>query len=269
MSVSFTPTNGSTIAFGNVIVGSNASQSWTIHQVGSQSYYQTDSIIMSGAGNTDFTSGDPGPLYGVDSNSASIVFTPAALGAVSVTMTVTYELGSNGIPNGNLLTLIYTLTGTGISNPSPPPATEVTSLLQSFRYLLVPSQGTTGKVLSFYDTTSLDDASDASTYTFKAEDLTAVRVPTVRRVMITYIDLGVATLHVSVTAVNDNGVIVTEQTAITIGTVGATQNICTAFADLSVTGYRPQVQLFRAAGGGPVFISHVVASGTIEKGGTL
>jgi hypothetical protein len=45
--------------------------------------------------------------------------------------------------------------------------------------------------------------------------------------------------------------------------------ISTAFADLAVTGYRPQITLFRAADGGPIAISHVVATGTVEKEVTL
>jgi hypothetical protein len=269
MSVSFNPTNGSTIAFGNVVVGASASQSWTVKQTGATAYYQTDSIVMSGAGSAQFGTNDPGPLYGTDSNDAPIIFGPTALGAFSVTMTVTYRTGQNGAPIGGPSTTIYTLTGTGISNPSPPPATETTSLLQVFRYLLVPSLGTTGKVLSYYNAGVFDDSADAATYIYKAEDIIADRVPTTRRVIVTYIDIGVATLHVTVNAVNDNGVLVTQQAAITIGTVGASGLLATAYADLAVTGYRPQITLFRAAGGGPIAISHVVATGTIEKEVTL
>jgi hypothetical protein len=166
-------------------------------------------------------------------------------------------------------TIFYNLTGTGIANPNPPPAAEFPSLLQVFRYLLVPTLGTTGKVLSYYDIVAFNDTVDACQYVFKAEDIIADRVPTTRRVIITYIDEGVATLVVSVQAINDNGAIITGQTTITIGTAAATGAISTAYADLQVTGYRPQVILFRPANGGPIFISHVVAAGTIEKVVTL
>ena len=274
MSISFVPTSGSTIAFGSVVVGSNAVQQWTVNQTGSSNYFQTNSVDMTGPQAAQFTGDFNGPLYGTDTSSAGIRYTPTTLGAASATMTVHYELGT--FTGGGLVTLdgidrtiTYNLTGTGISNPSPPPATETTSLLQVFRYLLVPTLGTTGKVLSYYDAGSFNDTVDGCTYIFKAEDIIADRVPTARRVIITYIDLGVATLHVTVSSVNDNGVINTQQTAITIGTVTASGILSTAYADLSVTGYRPQVTLFRSANGGPVFISHVVVTGTVEKEVTL
>jgi hypothetical protein len=274
MSVSFDPSSGSTVAFGSIVVGTNANLSWTVNQVGPNNYYQTNSIIMTGPQAAQFSAGDPGPIYGHDTGTGPITYTPTTLGAATATMTVHYELGT--FTGGGLVTLdgidrtiFYNLTGTGIANPNPPPATETTSLLQSFRYLLVPTLGTTGKVLSYYDTTSFNDTVDACTYIFKAEDIIADRVPTTRRVMITYIDLGVATLFVTVSAVNDNGFIVTQQVSVTIGTVGASGLLSTAYFDLAITGYRPQVSLTRAANGGPVFISHVMATGTIEKNGTL
>lgn len=269
MSVSFLPTNGSTVAFGDVVVGANGLQTWTASQAGANSYYQTDDIIMSGSGSAQFSASDPGPLYGHDNNSARIVFRPTAIGVYSVTMTVHYEVGQFGAPNGNILTLTYTLTGTGISNPSPPPDTEVAYLLQSFRYLLVPSLGITGKVLSYYDVASLNDVDDASTYVFKSEDVIADRVPTVRRVIITYFDLGVASLNVTVSGVNDQGAYVFAQTVVSIGTVATTGVLATAYADLSVTCYRPQITLTRPANAGSVAISHVVATGTVEKDVTL
>jgi hypothetical protein len=271
MAISFNPASGSTIAFGNVVVGSNSNQSVSVSFTSpnnsdpGQFSYTTDTSTITGAQASMF-SGDMNDSFfgpGNDGDSHLLTFTPSALGAATATLTWTYTLVTNGVSAPGTGT--YTLTGTGISNPSPPPATEVTSLLQSFRYLLVPSQGTTGKVLSFYDTTSLNDATDNSVYTFKAEDIHADRVPTVRRVIITYIDLGVASIVVNVSGINDNGTLAFGQAVISIGTVGATQNICTAYADLSVSCYRPQVTLTRNGAGGPIAISHVVATGTIEK----
>lgn len=272
MAVQFHPASGSTIAFGDVVVGSGASSLITVTTTGSTFYYEgEDSAItgpqaaMFGGVFDNFLS----PLYGADTASSSISFSPTALGAATATFTWHYRTGTNGNPTSPTLTGTYNLTGTGIANPSPPPAVETTSLLQVFRQLLVPSLGTTGKVLSYYDAAVLNDSADSATYVYKAEDIIADRVPTTRRVVITYLDLGVATLSVSVTAINDNGVVVNQQVSVTLGTAAATGVLATAYADLAVTGYRPQVTLFRAANGGPIAISHVMATGTIEKDVTL
>ena len=276
MSITFNPVSGSTIAFGNVIVGANANKTVSVsfnspvNSDPGQYTYTSNVTTITGPQALRF-SGDMSDFFsgpGADGSTHIFRFNPTGLGAATATLTWTYTQVVNGVTQAPG-TGTYTLTGTGIANPNPPPATETASLLQNFRYLLVPSQGTTGKVLSYYDTTLFNDAADNATYIFKAEDLTADRVPTVRRVIITYIDLGVATLVVNVSGVNDQGILVSGQTVITIGTVAATGVLSTAYADLSVTCYRPQIKLIRNAGAGQIAISHVMATGTIEKNVTL
>lgn len=121
--------------------------------------------------------------------------------------------------------------------------------------------------LGAFDTTSFDDPQQGSTITFKTEDIVPFRVPTVRRVLLVYRDLGPATLTVSITTTNDNGVVQTVSVpGVTIGNTVATGKLLTKFVDLQATGFRPTLSLTRAPGGGPVSLSIVAFNGVIEKG---
>lgn len=275
-----------TIAFGHVPLGVSKVAILLGTCTNNQEYFIDGSPnplpLVTGPQAAQFTYQDNGGPYGhytlsrVAQSSGSITYTPTTIGAA----TATWGTSSGGPFAGLYIATIgssqgfvgpfpfnFTLTGTG--GTSPVSGGEAPSLLQSFRQLLVPSQGTTGKVLSIYDSLSFDDALDGASYTFKAEDILADRVPTVRRVVITYIDLGVARLDVRLTGVNDAGVAQIATTTVTIGTVAATGNLLTAYADLSLTSYRPQLTLIRGIAVGPIAISTVLLTGTIEKQVTL
>lgn len=278
MSISFNPASGSTINFGNVAQGTSANQSVTLNFVSpnnsdpGQYSYTTNTSVITGPQASLFTGNMFDSFFGPGngSDTKTFKFSPTGLGAASATLTWTYTLVSNGVSIPGTGT--YTLSGTGVSGGSPPPPNELPSLVKALRYLLIPGStqvNQTNKVLSYFDVTTLDDANDSSTYLFKAEDILADRVPTVRRVIITYVDKGVATLTVNVSGINDQGVYTFGQVVLTIGTVGATGNLMTAFADLTVSCFRPQVKLSRAAGGGPIYISTVVVSGMVERQVTL
>lgn len=213
------------------------------------------------------TGGYENTASGTASGSGQIIFAPTAGGAASATLTIKWQDQTGIHPPIAGPNTVYSLSGNG--NSGGVPANEFPSMLQSARYLLIPTLGTIGKRLSYFDTTSLNDPVDASTYTFKSEDIIADRVPTLRRVVITHIDLGPATLVVQVTAVNDSGVLVINETTVTLGTSGFTGNMMTVYADVAVTGYRPQVTLIRAANAGSVSIVHVLGVGTTEKEVTL
>ena len=253
--------------FGNATVGTTVNSTLTLQNNNNTFIAIIQSHSFAGADAADFGyvsispgSGSIGPHGG--QAIVTLSFTPTSARVFNATVDFVYDDGNGGTSNtGN-----FAITGTGVSAPG---ANEVTALVQNFRYLLVPSLGTTGKVLSYYDTTSFDDATDNATYVFKAEDIAADRVPTVRRVIITYIDLGVASLIVTVSGVNDLGASTSSQATVSIGTAGATGVLATVYADLAVTCYRPQLTIVRNAAGGPVAISHVVMTGTVEREVTL
>lgn len=127
---------------------------------------------------------------------------------------------------------------------------------------------TTGKTfLGTFDPSSFNDSQQGSTITFKSEDIVPNRVPTVRRVILTYRDLGQATVTASITVTDDNGVVQTYTASPTqIGTPVATGLLLTKFIDIEATGFRPTLSLSRAANGGPLSISTIVMTGTVEKG---
>lgn len=111
---------------------------------------------------------------------------------------------------------------------------------------------------------SYNDANDGSSYSYRQEDVIPHRVPTVRRVVITYRNLGTATLTMTVSAVDDNGVTQSKSQTQTIGNVSADQTLLTAFFDITITGFRPQLSWSRAAAGGPISIIRATLIGEVE-----
>src|SRR6266404_5193402 len=123
-------------------------------------------------------------------------------------------------------------------------------------FLFVPTQnsGTGASFVSVFDPSSFDDSDDASSYSYKAEDVIVGRVPTVRRVVLVYRDLGIATITVTISGVNDSDNAVSVSATTKIGTSGATGKQLTEFVDVTATCFRPQLTISRAAGAGPVSI---------------
>lgn len=138
---------------------------------------------------------------------------------------------------------------------------------QATAYLLfIPTETITGSnaYIGTFSPGSYDDPVDGSTYSFRQEDVIPNRVPTVRRVVITYRNLGVCTLTVTVGAINDLGVAVIDSQTQQIGDTSADASLRTAFFDLTVTGFRPQLTISRAAGGGPFSIIRASMIGEVE-----
>lgn len=133
-------------------------------------------------------------------------------------------------------------------------------------YLFVPGQDSnTGYTfIGIFDVTSFDDKFDGSTYSFRAEDIAPGRFPTVRRVVIVYRDMGTASLTCTIRATDDNGKIVAASKSVQLGNAVPTFISLTTFVDVQVSGYRPQLTLTRAAGGGPVSIISVSMIGDVE-----
>ena len=70
-------------------------------------------------------------------------------------------------------------------------------------YLMVPVQSAdlSRVYVGIFDPSSFDDPLDPSYYAYRMEDIQPCRVPVVRRVLLTYRDIGVASLIVTLTGV--------------------------------------------------------------------
>jgi hypothetical protein len=104
-----------------------------------------------------------------------------------------------------------------------------------------------------------------ASHSYKVEDIIANYFPTVRRVILTYRDVGIATITVTVSGVDDLGVPVTASQTVTIGTAGAPGILKTKFVDLQMSGFRPQLTITRPTNGGPLAISTSTMIGHVEK----
>lgn len=284
MAFTFTSPGGGTLAFGNVTFNTSSQLSATAHNSAGLSTNEeidpTD-ISISGPGAAMFSLNPDGPggvnnglfnPYGPqESNTGFIVFAPTSAAAFTATLTITYN--ANNTSTGHRIltggTLSLTLTGTGVTGGGSGAAGEAPALVDAFRRELVPNTGTAGIVLAYYDETTLNDSADGRQYIFRAEDITAYRVPTVRRVIITYVDLGVATVTATINGVNDDNTLVSATAMATIGTAGATGRLMTKFIDLQATCFRPQLTISQIANGGPLQLSTVMLTGTVEKQVTL
>jgi hypothetical protein len=104
----------------------------------------------------------------------------------------------------------------------------------------------------------------ASSYTWKMEDLAAYRTPTLRRLVVTFRDLGqVATVW---TATSENQQTQqTQQTSVGWGNAVPTMRIMSTPVDLSITGQLIQVSVTRAAGAGPLAIVKLTLAFQVEE----
>lgn len=134
-------------------------------------------------------------------------------------------------------------------------------------FLFIPTQSSDqGSIyVGIFDITDFDDDQDGSTYFYRAEDIAPGRVPTVRRVLLLYRDLGIATLTVILRGTNDDGSLITVTKTEKIGTTNATGLILQRFVDITLTASRPQLGYSRAPNGGPVSIISATIFGEVEE----
>jgi hypothetical protein len=118
--------------------------------------------------------------------------------------------------------------------------------------------------IGFFDADVFDDAKDPSSYSYRQEDVSLNKVPTVHHVRLIYRDLGLATLTVSVKVVNDDGQVKVVSVNTQIGNKIPTGDLLTRIVDIGATGYRPQLKIDRKAGGGPVCITSATMEGEVE-----
>jgi hypothetical protein len=110
-----------------------------------------------------------------------------------------------------------------------------------------------------------DDQNNDSAYTFKVEDVQPFRQPTIRRVLISYLDLGKVTITVTISVTNDDQEVETFPKQVTLGNNPPTNRIMTQKVDIVATGMNQQLSITREAGAGPLSISKVLMVGEVEE----
>jgi hypothetical protein len=119
--------------------------------------------------------------------------------------------------------------------------------------------------MAFDPTQSNNDELNESSYTFRVEDFGPFKTPTVRRVILSYLDLGEVTLTLTLTGCNDNQEVVSEDTEITIGNNPPTNAILTQKVDLQLTAMNQQLNIYRAPDAGPMSLTKVWLIGEVEE----
>jgi hypothetical protein len=135
----------------------------------------------------------------------------------------------------------------------------------SLNLFLIPAQDPNGgAVIWTLDPTNFNDTFSNSFYNFKVEDVIAGRVPTISRVIISYRDLGVATINVTLSGTNDQGQAVSNSVPVTIGNTVPLGIILTTLVGISLSAQNLQLNIERDAGAGPVSITKVRMEGRVE-----
>lgn len=152
-----------------------------------------------------------------------------------------------------------------------PPSNGGTAAQLNMILLPATTPGLNGTIYTF-DPTNFNDINSGSFYNWKVEDVIAGRTPTVGRVILSYRDLGVARIMVTlsgVTGPNDpnhpNTPVSLVSPLTTIGTVNATQKICTLILGMTLSAANLQLSVIRSANGGPVSITKARLEGRVDN----
>lgn len=119
---------------------------------------------------------------------------------------------------------------------------------------------------AFDPLSGFNDLVNPSIHNYKVEEVLTGRVPTVRRLIVTYRDLGVCTPIFMLTGTL-NGQVVSNTTipnAYIFGTQKATNKLFTQLIDLTLTAQNLQCTVIRPAGAGPLSIVTLKLVGQLE-----
>jgi IPT/TIG domain-containing protein len=135
----------------------------------------------------------------------------------------------------------------------------------SLNLFLIPAEDANGAaVIWTLDPTNFNDAFSNSFYRWKVEDVIAGRIPTISRVIISYRDLGLATINVTLNGTNDQGQAVSNTVPVIIGNIVPLGIILTTLVGISLSAQNLQLSISRDANAGPVSITKVRMEGRVE-----
>jgi len=119
------------------------------------------------------------------------------------------------------------------------------------------------------DTSNLSTETNVS-LTFKAEDILANRVPTVRTIVVTYLALGPVTVTFTIAGSDDNGAPVSTSVTAILGTAPLSGGLSVARVyPTPISAFLPQLSLSMNGNAGSLYIATIVMCGTVEVEQTL
>lgn len=131
--------------------------------------------------------------------------------------------------------------------------------------LLIPCQQFVTQEILAFSTGNFNDNAFGSFYSWKVEEIAPGRTPSCTRQILIYRDLGQATITAMLSGYDQNAqATVTNSETFVIGTVGATQKLCTAIRGMSLTAQNLQYTITRGGGAGPVSLTKVRLEGRVE-----
>lgn len=203
-----------------------------------------------------------GTNFGVAQNTSKVTFngviaTVTIWSSTSITVTVPSTATSgpvivtvNGVASNSKPFTVLTPSNRGYVGP--------------LNMLLIPAQNFTTAVFYTLDPTNFNDVSSPSSYSWKVEDVIAGRTPTINRLIVSYRDLGLATVTFTLSGTDDSGNLVSNSTPVAIGTLAASNKIVTKVVGLALTGQNLQLSVLRDANAGPVSITKMRMEGRVE-----
>jgi hypothetical protein len=112
-------------------------------------------------------------------------------------------------------------------------------------HALAPSQG-------------INDPLASSSYSWRVEQWNPYRQATIKRLLLTFRDLGQVTVTWTITGVNDDQEVISASQVTTFGNTVPTGKLMTIPINMTLTGLNLQVSVFRAANAGPLAIAQLV-----------
>ena len=131
---------------------------------------------------------------------------------------------------------------------------------------MVDLQGNTG-FYTFDPTQGFNDLYADSIYFFRVEDIAPYRTPTIRWVILTYINLGPVTVTLNLTGCTDKQSILSKTQVCKLGNTNNIGSVMTFRQSMgeAFSAMNLQLSIFRKAGDGPISLSHVSLVGSIEE----
>lgn len=125
--------------------------------------------------------------------------------------------------------------------------------------------------MAFDPTQGYNDENNGSSYSFRVEDFT-YRTPTIRRVVISYTDLGQVEATLTMTGANDKQQLVSKETPLTLGNdppkidpITGQNALLTQKVDFIFTAMNPQCTISKEANAGPLSLIKVTLIGEVEE----
>jgi hypothetical protein len=267
----YVPTGASTGPVIVTVTGAGSSNGVTFTVTSSS---PTISNIYPAEGTVGSTMYINGANFGATQGTSTVKFgtftaTILSWSATSISVTVpagltngnTYQVQVN-VPPATSNTIGFLV---GAAGPPPSNGGTFAQLNLMLFPLLSQYPGTSNLALYTLDPTNFDDQNVGSYYNWKVEDVIAGRTPTISRVILSYRDLGLATIAVSLFGTNDAGQSVSNSQIVNIGNAVPLNIILTQLIGLELAGQNLQLFISRAPGAGPVSITKVRLEGRVEK----